>query len=549
MYLPRFIWLSFNSRYGVNLKNLVDAAKKYETVEGSDNREKILVYICKNLLRSIQFKDYRRSGNTHRQDDSSSFLNDSYLTNQKELNKMLTMSSSSVGPLNTTTSNISSQMTLTTPFTIYEEELKLRNNNNSSKSQVRLSKQDTDLFTAYAKIDNSSKSAFKPRHESAELLRENMSLNILRSRINTLSRKHLLNVFTTGYETSNQSSKQLDEEDQLRAAAAAADEKATGCLAKLKSFSFLPDLNKNYLSYLYIFVKLCYLLSSVGQVFILNRLIGQNFYKLGINLIISFLTDDEWPQLAIFPRISLCEIYIREIGTVHPYLIQCVLRINLFNELIFILVWFWLLFVITMTAIDLMTRFFYTCLSCSNCQRKLFALKYLELIHLNATAKLFSQPDSAYRTQRVDHILIEQEATRPDNPKSEYDNNANKREQSRYVLVKADRAEEFDLFERFCDKNFTSDSVFALHIIQQNASNLIVSEIIEYLWRQFKLLNFVYSNETNDFFLKRIITHHHHHHHRHQQQSASETTQQQQPPQHSLKEPPKKSRKKEKRFQ
>lgn len=51
MYFPRFLWLSFNSRYGINLRNLVDAAKKYESVDCGDNREKVLVYLCKNLLR------------------------------------------------------------------------------------------------------------------------------------------------------------------------------------------------------------------------------------------------------------------------------------------------------------------------------------------------------------------------------------------------------------------------------------------------------------------------------------------------------------------
>ena len=86
-------------------------------------------------------------------------------------------------------------------------------------------------------------------------------------------------------------------------------------LNKLKSMKLLPDLNNNFLTYLYIFVKLLYLLSSIGQVLILNRLIGNNFYMLGINLITSFFFEQEWPHLAIFPRISLCEIYIRYVFT------------------------------------------------------------------------------------------------------------------------------------------------------------------------------------------------------------------------------------------
>jgi len=169
-------------------------------------------------------------------------------------------------------------------------------------------------------------------------------------------------------------------------------------------------------------------------------------------------------------------------------LIQCVLRINLFNELIFILVWFWLLFIISLTSVDLVVRFVYTVVSCSSCHRKLFALKYLQHIHLNDT--------EATRTEQVNHILIEQ------------DRKNQKKIANRFILVKLNRREELDLFEKFCNSNLTSDCVFALRIIQQNASNLIVSELIEYLWRQFKLLNYVYSNETNDFYLKRVISQH-----------------------------------------
>ena len=44
-----------NHRYGISLKNLIDAAKKYESVDLCASREKILVYICKNLLRSLQY--------------------------------------------------------------------------------------------------------------------------------------------------------------------------------------------------------------------------------------------------------------------------------------------------------------------------------------------------------------------------------------------------------------------------------------------------------------------------------------------------------------
>jgi hypothetical protein len=44
-----------NTRYGISIKNLIDAAKKYESVDLTSNRERILVYMCKNLLRTLQY--------------------------------------------------------------------------------------------------------------------------------------------------------------------------------------------------------------------------------------------------------------------------------------------------------------------------------------------------------------------------------------------------------------------------------------------------------------------------------------------------------------
>ena len=416
MYLPRFIWHSFNSRYGINLKNLVDAAKKYETVESSNNREKILVYMCKNLLRSIEYKNYRVNG-------SSEF--------QRPINGF-------------NMSSTINQMKLATPLTLNENEINI-----SNQAKIRLTSQDNHLFTAYAYED---------------------------SEVPVQYFKKISNIIEPSESVKNNNNQESFTNNQINA-----DSKA-----KMKYFSLFSYLEKNYLSYLYILVKMAYMLSLFSQVIILNRLMGQDFSKLGIHLIDSFISDAHWPQLAIFPRISLCEIYIREIATVHPYLIQCVLRINLFNELIFILVWFWLLFIISLTSVDLMIRLVYTVVSCSSCNRKLFALKYLQRIHLNDI--------ESTRIKQVNHILIERD------PKNQ------KKIANRFILVKLNRREELDLFEKFCNSNLTSDCVFALRIIQQNASNLIVSELIEYLWRQFKLLNYVYSNETNDFYFKRVIS-------------------------------------------
>ena len=199
---------------------------------------------------------------------------------------------------------------LTTPLTIYENEIKNKKSKRSHKHKSSNHQENEN----YSKLETHKKEHLLTINKNDFDDNDEESLNLLRARINTISRKHLLNVFSSGYERTNQSvndGKILNQDHHFHHHHHQQYNNSSSFLNKLKSIKLLPDLNNNFLTYLYIFVKLLYLLSSIGQVLILNRLIGNNFYMLGINLITSFFFEQEWPHLAIFPRISLCEIYIR----------------------------------------------------------------------------------------------------------------------------------------------------------------------------------------------------------------------------------------------
>ena len=63
----------------------------------------------------------------------------------------------------------------------------------------------------------------------------------------------------------------------------------------------------------------------------------------------------DWPLSERFPRVTLCDFHIWQQGkNVNRYTVQCVLPINLFNEKIFLLVWFWLVFIAVATFVSLL---------------------------------------------------------------------------------------------------------------------------------------------------------------------------------------------------
>ena len=109
----------------------------------------------------------------------------------------------------------------------------------------------------------------------------------------------------------------------------------------------------NYLTVSYLVVKLLYLFNAVGQLFLLDKFLGIDYHWYGIQVISQLVRGEDWTVSERFPRVTLCNFEIRHQARIHDYVVQCALTINLFNEKIFVIVWFWYVFIALATLFSL----------------------------------------------------------------------------------------------------------------------------------------------------------------------------------------------------
>jgi len=104
----------------------------------------------------------------------------------------------------------------------------------------------------------------------------------------------------------------------------------------------------------YFMVKLMYLINAFGQLFLLNLFVGNGFTIYGFEVIRKLFNGTDVGESLRFPRSTLCSFKVRQFGgNTHRHTVQCVLPINLFNEKIYLFIWFWLVFVTIFTFISI----------------------------------------------------------------------------------------------------------------------------------------------------------------------------------------------------
>uniref|UniRef100_A0A8R1DNY5 Innexin n=1 Tax=Caenorhabditis japonica TaxID=281687 RepID=A0A8R1DNY5_CAEJA len=184
----------------------------------------------------------------------------------------------------------------------------------------------------------------------------------------------------------------------------------------------------SYLTKLYLFCKVLYLVQIVLQFVILNNFLGTSYTFWGAGILSDILNGREWEESGHFPRVTMCDFEVRVLGNKHRHTVQCVLMINMFNEKVYVFLWFWLVIVGVVTFLNL----------------------------VNWTRKLL------FRSSRKAHIVgylqvdgLVDENTRP------------------------------AVVDKFVDHKLKADGVFITHLIDNNGGSVFSHDVIVDMWDRF----------------------------------------------------------------
>uniref|UniRef100_A0A7E4W944 Innexin n=1 Tax=Panagrellus redivivus TaxID=6233 RepID=A0A7E4W944_PANRE len=140
-----------------------------------------------------------------------------------------------------------------------------------------------------------------------------------------------------------------------------------------------------FISYMYLVMKVLYLVNVFAQFYLMNWFLRTSRNSLyGMQVILDIINGVEWESSGYFPRVSICDFTIRQVANIQKYSVQCVLVINIFNEKIFILLWFWYVLLI---AASLISMAYWTIIILFSCFGHHFIKSNLALSDLEVNSK------------------------------------------------------------------------------------------------------------------------------------------------------------------
>ncbi|KAE9554401.1 hypothetical protein FO519_002393 [Halicephalobus sp. NKZ332] len=181
----------------------------------------------------------------------------------------------------------------------------------------------------------------------------------------------------------------------------------------------------------YIFVKTIYALNALFQFLLVKWMLNTDSLFWGWDVLTNLMNGREWPETGNFPRVTLCDFAVRVLGNLHRHTIQCVLMINMFNEKIFVLLWF-IFFVLAIVS-------FFSLISW-----------LLDICSSNNDVKLIGD-----YLEKIDPEVSSRSMTR-------------KRQ-----------------IKDFINNTLRKDGLFLIRLISKNSGDLITCDLVEALWKEY----------------------------------------------------------------
>lgn len=184
-----------------------------------------------------------------------------------------------------------------------------------------------------------------------------------------------------------------------------------------------------FLTRLYLFVKLLYLINVLVQFQILSAFLGFNFWGYGADVVRMLQDDAPMEDLDNFPRVGMCDFQIRQLQNIQSHTVQCALPINMYLEKAYAALWFIMIILALVTALSLIK---WTVEEVFTTRRERFLRKYLEMLR-----------------EKEDEVEVR-------------------------------------LFQHFVRRYLRDDGVFLMRILTNNAGEIAAFDILKLLWAKFK---------------------------------------------------------------
>lgn len=105
---------------------------------------------------------------------------------------------------------------------------------------------------------------------------------------------------------------------------------------------------------------LCELLNVINlpvQIHVTNVFLNHQFISLGLNVLNSGLDGLADTFAHVFPKVTKCDFYkFGASGSIQTYDALCVMALNVINEKIYLILWFWYCFMIVTTTASMLWR-------------------------------------------------------------------------------------------------------------------------------------------------------------------------------------------------